>query len=67
MTPDEFDQKRRELIAMRTKYKDRPEVTNRVNNLLGQLLALAAGPHSERLDRAICRSLLELSQLTTSQ
>ena len=71
MTPDEFDQKRRELIQMRTKYADREEVANRINNLIGLLgeLQLAERYDGKRatLDKLVGRSLLELSQLTASQ
>lgn len=67
MTPDEFDQKRRELIAMRTKYAGNEAVTNRINNLLGQLEELVRAPASRRetLDKMICRSLKELAELTS--
>ncbi len=67
MTPDEFDQKRRELIAMRTKYADRPEVTNRVNNLIGQLGEMQKPineNHRYGLELRIMRGLKELSRLT---
>ena len=68
MTPDEFDQKRRELIQMRTKYADREEVANRINNLLGQLAEYRLPNSDDRratLDKAIMRSMVELGQLTS--
>jgi hypothetical protein len=67
MTPDEFDQKRRELITMRTKYAGRDEVTNRINNLIGQLEQAARttpGSQRDRLDQMIERTITELGKLT---
>lgn len=68
MTPDEFDQKRRELIQMRTKYADREEVANRINNLLGQLETWQEAEddvHREQIDKMVMRSIVELDRLTS--
>lgn len=68
MTPDEFDQKRRELIATRTKYAGNEAVTNRITNLIG-LLGEMQNPINENhrygLEIRIMRGLKELAGLTS--
>jgi hypothetical protein len=66
-TADDFDQARRDLAAMRVKYRGRKEVTTRIGNLIGQLATLRhkAPEHRTDLDRMIARGLRELAELTS--